>query len=404
MLAPKTVIGIDLGTESVKTVALEVGRGTSPDSAGEPVVLGVGAALTRGMRKGVIFEPEDAAASVREALEALRKTTGIKESVVFAGVGGLGLGFQKSRGLVVVSRADNEVSKEDTRRAVLTSETNLSKNQNREILHHIPLSFRVDNETPVHDPVGLVGAKLEAETLFITSLSQHVKNVLKAFDAVDTDVEDVVACSYALGNSVVSKREKEAGVMVIDIGAATTSLIIFEEGLPYSVEVIPVGSMHLTYDIAKGFQIPLEEAERVKLNHGAVPVRDISIKKDELAGGYSKRKLYDFIEFRLEDIFEFIEKHLKKVDRAGLLPAGVVIVGGGANLPGVADFAKQFLKLPARIGGPVGFAGMKDSIKDPAWSAATGIALLALGGGRNFPSSIRAGASPIFKWLRAFLP
>jgi len=214
-----------------------------------------------------------------------------------------------------------------------------------------------------------------------------------------------VACTYGLGSSVVGKREKEAGVMIIDIGAATTSLIIFEEGLPYSVEVLPVGSMHLTNDIAVGFQIPLEEAERIKLSHGAVPVADVFIKKDEtVAGKYSKRRLYEFIELRLDDIFELIEKHLKKVDRMGLLPAGVVIVGGGANLPGIADFAKQFLKLPARIGKPEGFEGAKDTIKDPAWSAASGVALLALEGDNSFAPGFRAGSSSFVKWLRAFLP
>src|SRR3989344_3705623 len=183
-MLPKRVIGIDLGTESIKAVALGTER-VSGGGEKPPRVLGVGAALTRGMRKGVIFEPEQGSGSVREALDALFKTTGIKNNAVFVGVGGLGLGFQKSRGLVAVSRADGEVSKEDVRRAITASETGMPRNQNREILHHISISFRVDSEAPVHDPVGWVGVKLEAETLCITSFGQHIKNVLKTFDEVD---------------------------------------------------------------------------------------------------------------------------------------------------------------------------------------------------------------------------
>ncbi len=395
------VIGIDLGTETIKTVLLEVVRGES-----SPRVLGVGVAPSAGMRKGVVLEPENVAESLRHALDNLHKSTEFKHASHYVGVGGIGLGFQKSRGLVAVSRADGFVSAEDARRAVAASETNLSRIQNREILHKIPLSYRIDNETITHDPVGLSGIKLEAETMFITSYAHHVKGVLKVLDEARIEVEDVVANPIALAHAVLSHREREVGVMLLDLGSATTSLVVFEEGKPYSLEVIPWGSSHITHDIAMGFQITIDEAEKLKINHGLAMVPTSSRKeKDEMVyGNYSKRKLSEIIEARLGDIFELVEKHLKKVDRAGLLPAGVVLVGGGANLEGVSELAKEYLKLPVRVASPEDLGGFKDNVNNPAWATAVGIARMALGEKGSEAPILRGRSGSFFKWLRAFLP
>ena len=404
------VIGIDLGTESVKAVALEV-------AANEEIkILGTSATLSDGIKRGVIMDIDLAAASLAKAIDNLKKIAEIKNASIYISIGGVGLGFQKSKGLVAISRADGEVSKEDIKRAITTSEANMHRTQNREILHQLPVSYKIDNETVTHDPIGLSGVKLEAETLFITVFSQNLKSLLKALDAADLDAENIAAGPLAVSHAALSKRDKEVGAMILDIGSTTTSIILFEENYPYSLEVFPVGSGHITNDIAVGFQIPLEEAEKLKINYGGVEqeaVHNASKKTskgadDLVYGNYSKKKLSMIIEARLDDIFELIEKHLKKVGRAGLLPAGIVITGGGANLPGIDEYTKTYLKLPARIAETQNLGGFRDKIKNPAWAGAVGVALMALEE-KNSATGVagvlsRGTSGPFFKWLRAFLP
>ncbi|MBI2023377.1 cell division protein FtsA [Candidatus Giovannonibacteria bacterium] len=401
-MASQKVIAVDLGTDTIKSVALELVRGEIV-----PRVLGTGYAASAGVRKGSIVDSEDLAAALKESLDNLQKSTGIKAEKIFVGMGGQGLGFQKSKGLVAISRADNEVSKEDVKRALLASEANLQRIQNRDILHKIPISYTIDNEVVTHDPVGLAGIKLESSTMFLTLFMQQLKSVMKALDDAGTEPEDVFAGPMALSHAVLTKREKEAGVMILDIGASTTSLIIFEEGLPYSLEVLPIGGVNITHDIAVGFQASIEDAEKLKLGFGAVSsaaLPAISKKKDLIFGNYSKKDLTQIIEARLGDIFELVEKHLKKMDRMGLLPAGVVIAGGGSKLPGIMDFAKDYLKLPAKPAELPNLGGYKEKVKDPEWYTALGVALMALEINESLPPIFPGFAGAIFKWFKAFLP
>ncbi|QQG42804.1 MAG: cell division protein FtsA [Candidatus Giovannonibacteria bacterium] len=398
-------IGIDLGTDSVKAVAIETVPGESAAR-----VVGVGAALGKGIRKGTITEPEEAGRAVKEAVRALEKSTGIKSRGAHIGIGGAGLAFQKSKGLVAVSRADGEITKEDASRAVQASETNLSRLQNKEVLHKFPVIYRVDNEIVARDPVGLLGIRLEAEVLFVTAFSQALKNAIKAFDEADVNIEEVIASPLAAAKAVLSEREKEVGVMLMDIGSNTTSIILFEEGLPYSLEVLPFGSANITHDIATGFRTTLEEAEKLKINYGSLRQESAPPKKtsrggeDLVYGAYSKKKLSEIIEARLDDIFELAEKHLKKYERAGLLASGVALVGGGANLPGIEILARERLKLHARVAEPENLGGFKEKVKNPAWSVAVGAALTALDQNSSTSPFFRGRSGSLFHWLRAFLP
>lgn len=402
MARSQGIIGIDLGTDTVKAVLLEIVKGEDL-----PRVVSAIATPSEGIRNGVILDSEDVAERIRKSIDSLTKNTELRYIGHFAGIGGTGLEFQKSKGLAAVSRADGEITSEDVKRAVSASESALTKMQNREALHKIPLLYRVDQDTVTNDPVGLNGNKLEAETFFITSFVHHIRGALKAFDEAKIEIDDMAASPMALSYSVLSKREKEVGVMILDIGAATTSIIVFEEGLPYSLEVLPWGSVNITNDIVKGFQVSIEEAEKLKVNYGAVAsaASTSTSKKDDMVyGAYSKRKLSEIIEARLEDIFELVEKHLKKVDRMGLLPAGVVLVGGGANLNGIDEFAKEYLKLPTRIASPENVGGFKDKVNNPAWAVAMGVALMALSKNEIKSSIFRGKSGVVLKWLRNFLP
>jgi len=403
----RVVVGIDLGTDSIKLAVLEAVQGEAV-----PRVLGSYAGASGGIKRGAIMEPKELSELLKASLDALEKSIGLKMGNYQVAVGGTGLGFQKAKGLVAVSRADGKVMKEDVRRATETSETNLTRLQNREILHKIPLLYKTDSDGPTYDPAGLTASKLEAETFFVTAFVQNIKNLLKTFDEADLGVEEIVASPLAAAKIALGKREREIGAMALDFGAATTSIILFEEGLPYSLEIFPFGSQHITQDIAIGFKIDLDEAEKLKINYGAAgdaaqnfskkPARNGS-GEDFVYGNYSRKKLAEIIEARLSDIFELVEKHLKKVGRAGLLPAGVFIVGGGANLPGIESSAKDYLKLPAKIAEPSALGGFKDKVKNPAWSVAVGAALMGLEKESGFPFLSRSSNS-LLKWLRAFLP
>lgn len=397
-------IGMDLGTDSVKAVAIETFLGESA-----PRVIGVGAALARGVKKGAVTEPEEAGRAIKEAMDALEKSTGIKSRGAYVGIGGAGLSFQKSKGLVAISRADGEVAKEDASRAVAASEANLSRLQNKEVLHKFPITYRVDNDVSARDPVGLVGMRLEAEVLFITAFSPSIKNAIKSFEEAGVAVEEVVGSPLAAARAVLDEREKEVGVMLMDIGSTTTSIMLFEEGIPYSLEVLPFGSANITHDIATGFRTTLEEAEKLKINYGSLRPESAETKKnprggDLVYGAYSKKKLSEIIEARMDDIFELAEKHLKKYERAGLLAAGVVLVGGGANLPGIEILARERLKLHAKVAEPANLGGFKEKVKNPAWSVAVGAALMALDQNSGASSFLRGRSGSLFKWLRAFLP
>lgn len=404
----RAVIGIDLGTDSIKAVALGSVSGELM-----PRAIGVGVAEGCGMRKGVVIEPDELSNAINEAKNSLAKSIDVKNLVACVALGGVGLSFQKAKGLIAVSRADGEITKEDIRRARQASETALTRLQNKEIIHRIPLSFKIDSEAATHDPLGLTGSKLEAETLFITILAQNIKNAIKALENTDIEVEEIVAGPIAASRVALGRREKEIGSMALDLGAFTTSMILFEEGLPYSLDVLPIGSQHITHDIAVGFKVDLDEAEKLKINYGAVgseaenfskkPAKNSVGVEDFVYGHYSRKKLSEIIEARLSDIFELVEKHLKKVERARLLPAGIFIVGGGANLPGIESFTKNALGLPVKIAEPENLVGFKDKIKNPAWSVAMGAALMALEKEPS-PSLFRSSGNPLFRWLRAFLP
>jgi cell division protein FtsA len=401
MARARVAIGIDFGTEAIKTVALEVVRGEAV-----PRVVGVGAALSQGMRRGVVVDSDLAAIALKEAVGNLFKSMEAQSGSYYVGVGGQGLGYQRARGSIRVSRADNVVSHEDVKRAMQTAENNLLRIQNREILQSFPITFRIDDDTTSRDPVGLSGTKLDADGLFFTAFAHNSKAVVKSLDDARVDAEEFWASPYAAATALLSKRDKEVGVMVLDIGAATTSLIIFEDGLPYSLEVIPWGSAHITNDIVRGFTVDIDEAEKLKIHYGAVGEAAVFSKKDDLVyGNYSKKRLSEIIEARLDDIFEYVEKHLKKVDRTGLLPGGIILVGGGANLPGIDSFAKQYLKLPARIGAVGGVGGYTDKVGNPIWATAAGLALLGIERQRSGGITLRGGSGGmIARFLRAFLP
>lgn len=366
-MARNIIAGIDAGSSVTRVVVAEERKGAAP------YILAAVAKPTSGIRKGYVTDIDSVSQSILSAIKSAERIAGVEIKHAYLSVGGISLGSVKAKESTTVSRADGEISEFDVKRLLEQCEANLTNIANKHILHRVPLAYRVDNNGILSRPVGMKGSKLEAEVLFMTSLSQHVEDLVRATENTGVAIEDIVAAPYAASFAALTKQQREVGCILANIGSSTVSIIVFEESKPLSLEVFPIGSTQITNDIALGMQIPLEEAEKIKTEYGST----------ESTG--SKKKLADIIEARLGDIFELIEAHLKKINRNGLLPAGIILVGGGSNLISLDEIAKSSLKLPAKVckSFEKNFSksqgqNSKDYIlSDPAWAVPLGLILIA---------------------------
>lgn len=386
-MAKNIASAIDVGGASIKVMVAEM---TSDSPI--PRVLGVGEAETLGVRKGAVVDIEEATKSIIAAVRDAERSAGVSIKHAYVAIGGAGLGYARNKGIVAVSKADNEITGHDVERAVELSQSQIMTQANKEIIHSEPMYFTIDQDIVTRSPIGMSGMRLEVETFFATALQQHIRNLIKSVEDAGITVDDVIVGPLAAAAAVAGKKQKEAGVAVLDVGAHTVSLAVFEEGIPLSLEVFPIGSGHITNDIAIGFQLPMEEAEKLKCG------------LDAEKG--AKSKLTDIIGARLSDIFELVDKHLKKIGRNRLLPAGVILTGGGANLPVLEDFVKKELQLPVSIGIPQ-IRSNYAKLQDPRWSVAAGVCVLGLASDRDQrlgSGFIKSTNSFLSRWFRAFLP
>ncbi|OGZ07914.1 MAG: cell division protein FtsA [Candidatus Lloydbacteria bacterium RIFCSPHIGHO2_02_FULL_54_17] len=360
MPSKRIITGVDIGTNTVRVVITEY-TGT----LGLPHILGVGKAESRGLRHGYITNIADTVRSVRAAVEEAEKTSGIRIREAYLSVGGVGLEGVQTTGAAIISRADSEIGDNDVERAHRACEQNLTNSANKKILHTIPVEYTIDGKRVYGRPSGMRGLKLEAKCLIITCLDQHLNDMIRAVE--EAGIEPIDACASPIAASFVAltKAQKMAGCILANIGAETLSIVVYEEGIPVSLEVFPIGSTDITNDIALGLKIPLEEAEAIKLGHGGHQ--------------FPKRKLNDIILSRLEDMFNLVIAHLKKIGKHELLPAGIILTGGGSGIETIEDFARVAMRLPSKI--PLinfDFASnqkTKKQIKDTSWFVAYGLAI-----------------------------
>lgn len=391
-LMAKTVIaGLDIGTSAVRLVVCEWS-----ESGRAPRVLAQAKRESRGLRRGYVVNLEEALQSVKEVIQEAERQAKIKVKRVILGIGGITLEAKTGEGQIAVSTADLEVRENDIERVGEASEANLGDFTNRKIIHNFALAFKLDGKKVIGRPEGWKGQKLEVKTLFIHCLTQHLNDLIKVTTGAGLIVEDVVASPLAASLPTLNTTQKAAGCVLANIGSQTTSVIVFEDDHPISLQVFPLGSDDVTRDIALGLRIPLEEAERMKLESATA----LNL----------KRKLDEIIEARLSDMFELIESHLKKLGRNGLLPAGVIIVGGGANVENLDKLAKSQLKLPAKVFDPAEVGHLKNQIRDSSWVVAYGLCLYGLADGGETPATTlgaealgNAGRG-IIKWLKELWP
>ena len=384
--------GIDIGNHQTKVIITE-----TIDGALLPRIIGIGAAESKGLRRGFVVNTAETAKSVKNAINQAEKTAGLQIKKVFLSVGGVGVNSFTQIGTTVISRADWEITDLDINKAVEESQNTITENAllNRKIIHNIPLSFKIDGKSIWGQPVGMKGSKLEAKTFFVTCLEQHLDNLTEAVELAGVKVESLTASPFPASLVNLTKAQKIAGVALANIGAETTTIAVIENDLPISLEILPFGSSDITNDIALGLKISLEEAENLKT--GNTPL-----------GSFSRRKLDEIIEARLSDIFELINTHLKKIGRNGLLPAGIVMTGGGAGTINIEQSARVNLNLPAKaLTGLLG-ANSKIQVKENIWSIVYGLCLIGKEGaaidnfGHNFAQKNILNKIKI--WLKQFMP
>ena len=387
------VTGIDIGSYHVKVVIAE----RSNDPRLPPRILGTGYAESRGIKQGYIVSIPEVSRSVAAAVTQASKAARVKVKRVYLGIGGIGIEEAFSRGETVVERGDSIVTSRDLPRAEKAGLDGLSPTarQNRIVIHPIPLRYSVDGLKVLgKTPVGMKGQRVSVDMFFITCLERHVADLKAAVEEAGFEVEDVCAASLAASFVALSKTQKRVGCVLANIGSETLSIIVFEDSVPVSIKVFPVGGADITNDLALGLRISPEDAEQLK--QGAV-----------LGAPYPKRKIDDIIARRISDMFKLVESHLKKIGKDGLLPAGVILTGGGSSIQTVADLAKAVLRLPSRQA-PFADGAQKMHLRDSSWSVAYGLTIWGFDGGHDLEAVEQSTLGDFFKnlwrWFKKFLP
>ncbi|HVY67971.1 MAG TPA: cell division protein FtsA [Patescibacteria group bacterium] len=410
------IVGLDIGTSSIRVV-----QAKAEADSGKISVIGASAVPSSGMRRGVIVDIEEAVSGISSALEKVERMTGVPVASANVSVSGSHISSVSSHGVIAVSRADGEITENDIIRCVDASQA-ISIPQNKEVLHVFPKTFTLDGQTGIKDPLGMSGIRLEVDTIIVQAGLPFIKNLTRAVMQAGLEIEDLVLAPCAAAESVLSKRQKDLGVCLVDLGAGTTSLAVYEEGDLLHTTVLPLGAMHITNDIAIGLRCSVETAEKVKLRYGHADPKSVA-KEEEIDlssmdegedQATTRAYVVEIIEARLEEIFNMINGELKKISRDGKLPAGIVLTGGGSKLPGIVDFSKKHLRLPSLLGMPENVTTVIDRVDDPQFATAVGLVLwgdkFASGGGHADFGGIVKGllsnqnVAKVRKWFKSFLP
>ncbi len=412
------VVGLDIGSTAVRmAIGQLVERAESRER--ELQILGATEVPSEGLHRGIISSIEDVVSSISSCLERTERVVGASIDSVWLGVSGTHVMSQQSKGVVAVSKADSDISEEDVRRAVEAARA-IATPINYEVLHVLPHSFGVDGQVGIKDPVGMTGIRLDVDAQIILGSSSQIKNLTKAVYRAGLDIEDLVLSIIATAEAVLTGRQKDLGVAVVNIGGSTTSLAVYEEGDLLHNAVLPIGSEHITNDLAIGLRTTIDIAERAKIKYGDC-WHELAGKKDEIdlfeLGAerqemIKKKYLSEIIGARVEEIFYKVDQELKTIQRSGLLPAGVVLTGGGAKLPGLVESAKNNLRLPATLGYPFNITSVTDKINDLGFSTAVGLvkwgSMMKFGGysreDNKMGNKINAVFSQFKKWTKTLIP
>ena len=368
-----TLASIDVGTTKVCTTIAEVNDGDVIR------VAGVGITPSNGLHKGLVVNINDARESIRESVSKAEKTSGYRVESAYVGVTGRHVSSLNNRGVVAITRNDRLVRPDDLKR-VLQCAQSVKVPSDRKLLHVIPRSYAVDGQPGVKNPVGMHGFRLDVETHVITAAVASVQNLVKCIRGIGVDIEDLVLEPLASSEAVLTEDEKQVGVILADIGGGTTDIAVFKDGSIWHTAILPVAGYQLTRDIAIGLGLPFDVAEEMKKRYGSVmPVYEGQTEStspiSEDGHGASYQDLCDIIRARVEEVIRLILLELPRSEYEALVPAGLVLTGGSANLSGIDVLGREILRLPVRVGTPTNLSGITDALRDPAYATSAGLLL-----------------------------
>lgn len=412
MVQERVIVGIDVGTTKICVLVGAV------DRDGKLNIVGVGTCPSQGLRRGVVVNIEETVTSIAAALDRAERLSGKKITTAYVGIAGSHIESENSKGFVAISPSHRDIVQNDISRAIEVARA-IPLPANREVIHVIPRGYIVDGQEGIKNPIGMSGFRLEVETHIITGAMSSIRNLIRCVHKAQVEIEDLILEPLASSEAVLADGETDLGVALVDIGGGTTDVAVFSDGAIWHTVVLPIGGNLITSDIAIGLRLPLGVAEELKITYGHCD--PASIAEDDMidlaqfmpdCNDLVPRKLLaEIIQARVEELFSMVHEEIKKSGYDGLLPAGLVVTGGTAELPGILDLAGQTLDLPARIGVPMGMHGLADSISRPAYATAVGLLLWGL---RHTSFVIdeeeyEEQESPdvvarLGRWLRAFIP
>ena len=403
----RIVAGLDIGSSKITTIIATLG------AEGKVSVIGVSSVPSKGIKKGVVVDIDEAVEAIAASLESAERMAGYAVSSAYVLVNGTHISSLNSHGVVAVAHQEGEISPSDIARVTEAAQA-ISIPSSREIIHVIPRGFIVDSQDGIRDPVGMSGIRLEVETNIISGATTVMRNLVKCVQQVGVDVEDLVFGGIAASQAVMTDTEKELGAVLVDIGGGTINILVFEDGSPAYAAVLPIGGQNITNDLAIGLRTSLEGAEKIKEKMRAIPegeshldVTDLGLETETIP----LKKLDEIIEARLQEIFSLVALEVKKSGFSGKLPAGLIVCGGAAETMGVAAAAKKVLKMPVRIGEPKGASGLIEEVSGPAYAASIGLLLhgsrlqperrISLGSARGRIGDL---VSRVVNWVKSYLP
>ncbi len=384
-------VGIDVGTHTVRVVVAR----EDPQNPGHPTIIGTGQSESKGLRYGYIMNIDDVARCIAAAVIQAQQVSGVRIREAFVSIGGIGLDEVHARGEAVIARADAEVTDLDIARCLESSrESAGGRLANRRILHTVPLRYCIDGVEVLGRPHSMKGTKLTVDVRYVTCIEQHVQDLIEAVELAGIAVLDTLAAPLAASIVTLTNSEKKAGCVLVNIGSETLSTLVFDNSVPLSLKVFKIGSMDITKDLALGLRLSLEDAEQLKV--GTPATHNIP-----------KKKIDDILAARLSDMFELVESHLKKIGKDQLLPAGIILTGGGSGSGPIKEIAEQSLRLHSKIASLNMPADTH--IKDSSWSTAYGLTVWGFTGSdlshnSGFGDTVREWVGKGSDFIKQFLP
>jgi cell division protein FtsA len=371
------IVGLDIGTKKVAAIIGEITEERKVE------IIGIGTADSKGLRKGVVVNLEATTAAIKKAQEEAELMAGVEIDSAFVGISGAHIKSFNSRGVIAVSGKNREITREDIRRVIGQSKA-VSIPPDREIIHVIPQEFVVDEQDGIKAPLGMSGIKLEVNVHIVTSAITSVQNLKTCVERAEIEIEQVVLNQIATAASVLTHDETELGVGLIDLGAGTTEVAIFERGSLWYTAIIPIGGDNFTNDIAVGLRTPIPEAEKIKKKFGCVAssatdeqetIEVPSVGRVKKPRVLSRQILADIIQPRAEEVFRLVDNDIKRMGYEKSLNSGIVLTGGTALLEGLEEVAEEIFDLPVRRGDPTGVGGLVDRVSTPDYATAVGLIL-----------------------------